>query len=314
MHIMVTGSTGFVGSHLVPLLLEEGYEVTGMARHPAGNLGHYPLFRFIRADTTRPGQWQDAVKEADAVINLAGVNIFRRWSRNAKKLIYDSRILTTRNVVAAIPEGRPITFCSASAVGFYGPREDEELDESASAGNDFLARLSVDWEQEARQAEKKGARVVLNRFGIVLSENGGALAAMLPAFRMGMGGPLGSGRQWFSWIHLDDLLAAHLFVLQSPEIEGPINFTAPGPVRNRELAKTLGRVLHRPSFFKVPGFALRLAAGEFGEVLLNGQRVIPRKLREHGFGFQYAELEDALRASVKGSLNPDKDEQPDSGG
>jgi len=299
MHIMVTGSSGFVGTRLVPLLLDKGYEVTGIARHPSNISGNHPLFNFIEADGTQPGQWQEAVKSVDAVINLAGVNIFRRWSARSKKLIYDSRILTTRNLVEALPDGKPVVFCSTSAVGFYGFRDDEPLDESATAGDDFLARLSVDWEHEARQAEKKGARVVLDRFGIILGKNAGALASMLPAFRMFVGGRLGSGKQWFPWIHLDDLAAAHLFVIQNPEVSGPVNFTAPHPVRNREFAQTLGKVLRRPSFFKVPGFVLRLAAGELGEVLLNGQRVIPQKLQDQGFVFQYPQIEDALRASTK---------------
>jgi hypothetical protein len=295
MHVLVCGSSGFVGSRLVPFLIEKGHQVTGMARHPSRDGFEHPAFRFLEGDGTRPGDWQDAAREADAVINLAGVSIFRRWSAKAKKEIYDSRILTTRHVVAALPENRPAAFLNTSAVGFYGPRGEETVDESTPAGDDFLARLSVDWEAEARAAEKKGARVVLDRFGIVLSRGGGALAGMLPAFRLGAGGPLGSGRQWFPWIHMEDLLAAHLFVLERPEVSGPVNFTAPNPVRNRDLAKSLGRVLNRPAFLRMPGFLLRAAAGEFGEVLLNGQYVLPAKLKEMGFAFSYPELEAALR-------------------
>ena len=298
MHVLVTGCTGFVGARLIPCLLERDYRVTGIARRRPDQMAAYSGFRFIAADGTQPGDWQDAVQEADAVINLAGLSIFRRWREKTKKQIYDSRIQTTRNLVEALPEKKPVVFCSTSAVGFYGPRGDEVIDESASPGDDFLARLAVDWEAEARGAEKKGARVVLGRFGIVLDKHGGALGSMLPAFRMFVGGPLGSGRQWFPWIHLDDLAAAHLFVLENPEAAGPFNFTAPKPVRNRELARSIGRVLGRPSFFKVPGFVLRAAAGEFGEVLLHGQQALPRRLMDMGFEFKYPELEDALRASL----------------
>jgi len=298
MHVLVTGCTGFVGAHLVPFLLEKGHQITGIARRRPAQMAGHPAFRFIAADGTQPGDWQDAVQEADAVINLAGLSIFRRWSEKTKKQIYDSRIQTTRNLVDALPEDKSLVFLSTSAVGLYGPRGDEIVDESASAGDDFLARLSVDWEGEARAAEKKGARVVIDRFGIVLDKDGGALANMLPAFRMFVGGPLGSGRQWFPWIHLDDLMAAHAFVLETPEAAGPFNFTAPEPVRNRDLARTIGRVLKRPSFFKVPGFVLRAAAGEFGNVLLTGQQAVPRKLMDMGFRFKYPELDDALRASL----------------
>lgn len=294
MNVLVTGSSGFVGSHLIPFLIESGYQAVGVDRMPAKKPIPEPGFRFIEADTTHPGDWQDAVNEADAVINLAGVGIFRRWSPKAKKLIYDSRILTTQNVVAALPEGKETVFCSTSAVGFYGPRGDETIDESAAAGDDFLARISIDWEGEALKAEKKGARVVLDRFGIILGRDGGALGAMLPAFRMGVGGPLGSGRQWFPWIHITDLVRAHRFILEHPELRGPVNIAAPNPVTNRELAQTIGKVLNRPAFFKVPGFVLRLAAGEFGKMLLSGQRVYPAKLLEKDFEFKYPALEQAL--------------------
>jgi hypothetical protein len=295
MHVFITGSSGFVGSHLVSVLLEKGHRVTGMARHPSSAFPDHPEFRFVEGDGTEEGKWQEAVREADAVVNLAGVSIFRRWSEKTKKAIYDSRILTTRNLVAALPEKKEVILCSTSAVGFYGPRGEEPVDESASAGDDFLAGLSVDWENEALAAEKKGARVVIDRFGIVLGKNGGAFANMLPAFRMFVGGPIGSGRQWFPWIHLDDLLSAHLFVLENPDAKGPVNFTAPNPVRNQELADSLGKVLGRPSFFRVPGFVLKTAAGEFGEVLLKGQYVVPKRLLDMGFSFRYPELEGALR-------------------
>lgn len=298
MNIVVTGSAGFVGSHLVPFLLDKGYEVTGVDRSPAKNPIDHSTFRFIEADSTQPGDWQDAVNAADAVINLAGVGIFRRWTKQAKALIYDSRISTTRNVVSAMPERKDAVLCSTSAVGYYGARGDETVDESASPGDDFLAELAVDWEKEALTAEKKGARVVLDRFGIVLGKNGGALNSMLPAYRMFVGGPLGSGRQWFPWIHMADLVSAHLFVIENPDISGPVNFNAPNPVRNREFSKTIGRVLNRPSIFRVPGFLLRMAAGEFGEMLLNGQRVYPKKLIDQGFEFTYPELETAVRAAI----------------
>ena len=298
MNLLVTGSSGFVGAHLVPYLLDNGYQVTGVDRSPPKNPAGHGSFHFIEADTTRPGEWQDAVSAADVVINLAGVSIFRRWTKKAKALIYESRILTTRNVVHAMPEGKAMVLCSTSAVGFYGPRGDEIIDESASAGDDFLARVGVDWENEALKAEKKGARVVLDRFGIILGKNGGALASMLPAYRMFVGGPLGDGRQWFPWVHMNDLVAAHLFVIENPEVSGPVNFNAPNPVRNRELSETIAKVLNRPAFFRVPGFVLRTAAGEFGEMLLNGQRACPKKLIDSGFKFKYPELESAIRASI----------------
>ena len=301
MHVLVTGSSGFVGNHMVPFLLENGYQVTGVDRAPAKNPITGDGFRFIEADTTQTSDWQDAVNEADAVINLAGVSIFRRWTEKTKKLIYDSRILTTRNVVAAIPEDRETVLCSTSAVGFYGARGDEAIDESASAGDDFLARISIDWEGEAIKAEKKATRVVLDRFGIILGKAGGALGTMLPAFRLGLGGPLGNGNQWFPWVHIADLIRAHRFVLEQPDISGPVNFTAPNPVRNRDLAKSLGKALNRPAFFKVPGFVLRLAAGEFGEVLLNGQRVYPAMLLDKGFEFTYPTIEQALRDALASS-------------
>ncbi|MBS3758740.1 MAG: TIGR01777 family oxidoreductase [Desulfobacterales bacterium] len=298
MAILVTGSSGFVGAHLVPALLENGYQVMGVDRLPPKQPIQDSAFRFIEADTSQPGSWQEAIEEADAVVNLAGVNIFRRWSKQAKALIYNSRITTTRNLVEALPEGKGVVFCSTSAVGYYGYRGDETVDESGAAGSDFLAKIAVDWEGEALKAEKKGARVVLDRFGVILGKNGGALASMLPAYRMFVGGPLGNGKQWFPWVHMDDLVSAHLFVLENPQISGPVNFSAPNPVRNREFSATLARVLNRPAFFKMPAFLLRLVAGEFGDMLLNGQRVYPKKLVEQGFEFKYPELEAAVRAVV----------------
>lgn len=274
--------------------------MSGVDRHPGKASGSRSGYRFIEADISRPGSWQKAVKEADAVINLAGVNIFRRWSEETKKAIYESRILTARNVVEALSGERAAVLINTSAVGFYGPRGDEAVDESASAGDDFLARLAVDWEHEARQAENKGARVVLARFGIILDKSGGALASMLPAFRMFMGGPLGSGRQWFSWIHLKDLVAAHIFVIENPEISGPVNFTAPEPVRNRDFVRTLGQILGRPAFLRVPGFVMRIAVGELADVLVKGQRVYPAKLEKAGFSFSCPKLDQALRASLQG--------------
>jgi uncharacterized protein (TIGR01777 family) len=214
-------------------------------------------------------------------------------------IIYDSRILTTRNIAAAMGEGKDAVLCSTSAVGYYGFHGDEELSENDGPGDDFLASVCVDWEKEAQKAAEKGVRVVLTRFGIVLGKTGGALGQMIPAFNKFVGGPLGSGKQWFSWVHMEDLLQAFVFVLDHETVQGPVNFCAPNPVRNKTLAKALGKVLSRPSFIKTPALTLRLALGEFGSVLLKGQRVLPTSLLEQGFQFQYPEIEGALQALLK---------------
>lgn len=197
-----------------------------------------------------------------------------------------------------MPKREGVLLCSTSAVGYYGFRGDEELTEEDHPGSDFLAKVCIAWEREAHRAADKGTRVVITRFGIVLAKTGGALGQMIPAFKRFMGGPLGSGTQWFSWIHMEDLVSAFLFVIDHQDIHGPVNFTAPNPVRNRELAKALGTALIRPSSLKTPAFALRLVLGEFGLLLLKGQRVTPAKLMHHGFVFRYPEITNALQDIV----------------
>ena len=294
MNVFITGGSGFVGRHLAEALLQDGHRVTAVGRRPDLQGSDHPAFRYLAADTTRAGDWQAALQAHDAVVNLAGQSIFTRWTDRAKQQIYDSRILTTHNLVAALPEGRETILCSTSAVGYYGDRGEDALSEEAPPGDDFLARLGQDWEREALVAEAKGARVVLPRFGIVLARGGGALARMLPAFRCFLGGPLGSGRQWFPWIHADDLVAALRFLIDTPALRGPFNCTAPAPVRNRELARILGRRLHRPSSLPAPAFMIKLVLGEFGQVLLGSQRALPEKLTAAGFTFQYPDLDAAL--------------------
>ncbi len=300
MKYLITGGTGFVGRHLSNFLLKRGHEVIAVGLRATPEIAQQETFRYISADTSQPGDWQDAVNEADAVYNLAGKTIFKRWTESYKQLIYDSRILTTRNIVDALPKNKQITLCSTSAVGYYGNRNDETLTEDSTGGDDFLARVGFDWEGEAFKAEEKGIRVVMARFGIVLGKDGGAMAKMMPAFKSFTGGPLGSGMQWFPWIHMADILSALMFIVENRDIKGPVNFTAPNPIRNRELAKTLGKVLKRPAFLSVPGFMIRLAMGEFGNTLLASQRAVPEKLLKHGFTFRFAELEDAIRDIVKG--------------
>jgi len=298
MKVLITGGLGFVGTQLSERLLEKGHGVT-IVDHSLHRHSRTPrAAKYVSADTTVPGPWQEELGRQDAVVNLAGASIFSRWNEKTKKLLYDTRILTTRHVVEGLTGNPNTLLCSTSAVGYYGFCGDEELAEEAPPGDDFLASLCVDWEKEAQKASAKGCRVVITRFGIVLGKTGGALGQMIPAFKRFVGGPLGSGKQWFSWIHMEDLLRAFLFVMDTKEITGPVNFCAPNPVRNRDLAKALGKVLSRPSFVKTPGFALRLAMGEFGSVLLEGQRVLPAKLLSHGFTFQYPEITEALQEAV----------------
>ena len=295
MKVFLTGGTGFVGTYLTRLFIAEGHEVTILTHERKEPSPKMNGLSYISGNPVAKGRWQKAVPEHDVVINLAGASIFSRWTDSYKELLRQSRILTTRHLVEALrDDAKHVTFFSTSAVGIYGFHEDEELTESAAPGSDFLARLAYDWEKEALRAQDKGARVVLTRFGIVLGKNGGALGQMIPLFKYFMGGPLGSGRQWFSWVHMDDLVAAFAFLMERRDIQGAVNLCSPQPVRNRELARAIGRILHRPSCMPAPGFMIRLILGEFGNVLLKGQRVVPRVLLDAGFQFQYPAIEDAL--------------------
>ncbi|MBI5844169.1 MAG: TIGR01777 family protein [Deltaproteobacteria bacterium] len=294
MKILITGGLGFVGTCLTGRFLEEGHSVTSLDRAPHARLAH-PGYAYLSADTTLPGPWQEVVATHDAVVNLAGATIFKRWNDAYKKAVWDSRILTTRNLVQAIPEGSGITLLSTSAAGYYGFRGDEECSEDTLPGDDFLARVCVGWETEAKKAADRGARVVITRFGVVFGKNGGALSQMAKTFRLGVGGPLGSGNQWFSWIHIEDLASAMLFCLNNKAVSGPLNFMAPYPVRNRDMAKALGRVLKRPAVIPAPAWAVKLALGEFGDAILHGQRGVPTGLSKLGFTFKYPEIEGAMR-------------------
>lgn len=300
MKILITGGTGFVGTQLTSRLLREGYEVTILTRSLKRGKITQPNISYLEGDPTQKGPWQEKIKDHGAVINLAGASIFAKWTEEHKQAIRESRLRTTRNIVEGIPERDDQSFAlfSASAVGYYGFHEDEELTEDSPPGNDFLAQVARDWEEEASKAKEKGARVVITRFGIVLGEKGGALGQMVPLFKKYLGGPIGSGNQWFSWIHIKDLAEAFIFLRKKPTLAGPFNFCAPNPVRNKELAKALGKVLNKPSFMPAPGFLVRLFLGEFGSVILKGQKVIPRRLLDNGFQFQYPDLEKALKDIV----------------
>jgi uncharacterized protein len=297
MKILVTGGTGFVGTQLTTRLIQDGNEVTILTRSVKGSKAPSTGISYLQGDPTQKGPWQESIKNHDAIINLAGASIFSKWTEEYKKLIIESRMTTTRNLVEGIPaqSDKKITLFSTSAVGYYGFHGDEELTEQAPPGNDFLARLAVEWETEAFKAKERGARVVITRFGIVLGEKGGALGQMIPLFKKFIGGPIGNGRQWFSWVHIKDLAEAFVFLTKHPEISGPVNLCSPNPLRNKDLAKALGKALHRPSFMPAPGFMIKLVLGEFGSVILEGQRVIPRRLLESGFAFQYPDIDKALQ-------------------
>jgi uncharacterized protein (TIGR01777 family) len=295
MNILVTGGSGFVGTAITDSLLRSGHRVVATGTSARPGLSQRDNFRYVQADTAREGPWQAELENVDGVVNLAGRSIMGRWTRRYKKTLYDSRVLTTRNVVDAMAVRRGTFLCSASAVGFYGDRGDDILNESEPPGSDFLAQLGQDWEAEALRAEEHGVRVVVMRFGIVLGRNGGAIAKMLPAFRMLAGGPLGDGRQWFPWIHIQDLAAACLFLIKDERLKGIFNFCAPYPVRNRDLAKTMGRVLGVPAIMPAPRPLLLLALGQSATALLQSLRVVPENLLKSGFSFKYPELDDALR-------------------
>lgn len=300
MHILITGGTGFIGRELAASLLADGHAVTVLTREITSSGNRVPNGAKAIRDLAR-------AEAVDAVVNLAGANLGgTRWNPVTKMGFRTSRIDTTRRLVDWMSRlgTRPKVLVSGSAIGWYGPHGDEVLTESAPAGSDFSATLCRDWEAEALKAAVLGVRVCTVRTGIVLGPSGpaggGALAQMLPAFRLGGGGPMGSGRQWMSWVHRADLVALIRFLIERETASGPYNGTAPEPVTNAEFAKTLGRVLKRPAILPMPGFALKLIVGEMAEILLSGQRVIPQAALDAGFAFRYPELEAALRDVLGG--------------
>jgi hypothetical protein len=298
MHVFMTGGTGFVGTTLSERLSALGHGVTVLTRSAVPEGEGRGGVRYVTGDPTQQGLWQEAVAGHEVIINLAGASIFKRWTKEVKRVIRDSRIKTTRNLVGALSGGsqKAVTLFSTSAIGYYGFHGDEALDEESSPGDDFLAHLSREWEAEALRAVQHGVRVVICRFGIVLGADGGALGQMVPVFKKGLGSPLGSGKQWFSWIHEQDLVNIYLFLMDKSDVSGPVNCTAPHPVRNEELTKALAHAMGKPAFMPaVPGFMVKLMMGEFGTVLLEGQKVTPKRLLGLGYPFRFPRIEAALQ-------------------
>lgn len=291
MRIVVAGGTGFLGRALVARLHAAGHTVAVLSRHPKGP----GQVQWDPADPT--GRWTHVLEGADAVVNLTGQPIDRRWTEKYKQELRDSRVLPTQTLAAAIRSlpRPPAVLVNASGVGVYGDRGDERLDEDSRPGSGFLASLGLEWEKAALEAAS-AARVVLLRSGVSLARNGGALPRIELPFRLFAGGPIGSGRQYFPWIHLDDWAAMAEWALGNSAISGPLDVTAPEPVTNREFARTLGAVLGRPSWMPVPEIALKIAFGEMADTLLASQRVLPAKASAHGFRFAHPSLERALRA------------------
>jgi uncharacterized protein (TIGR01777 family) len=307
MRVTVTGASGLIGSALVAELRERGEQVTVLSRDPSRALESLGV-EAVGWDPLAEPAPVAALAGADAIVHLAGENIAQRWSAQAKRAIRESRVLGTANLLAGLEAagregdsrggGGPRILISGSAVGYYGPRGEEPLDEDSPAGNDFLAETCVAWEAEAAKASEFGMRVVLVRTGVVLDRDGGALAKMLPPFRLGVGGPVAGGAQYMSWVHREDLVGMICAALEDERWSGPVNGTAPGPVTNREFSHALGRELHRPSLLPVPGFALGLLYGEMAEIVTTGARVMPAKPLVLGYDFRHPELEEALRSAL----------------
>ncbi len=296
MNIVITGGTGFVGRPLCATLVRAGHRVRVTSRAPARAASQLPgEIEVVRPSSA--GAWVEAMRGADAVINLAGESIADgRWTARRKQALRQSRILMTRSIVDACRDlgSPPPVLVSASAIGYYGPHGDELIDETAPPGSDFLAQLCVDWESEALRAAEFGMRVVLPRIGVVLGDGGGALQRMVPPFRAFVGGPLGNGRQWMSWVHRLDVVALLVEAIENERMFGPINATAPDPRTMRDFSRALGAALRRPSWIPVPALALRIALGEMAGMLLTGQRVVPAAAEAAGFRFCYPILGDAL--------------------
>ncbi|MCX8104145.1 MAG: TIGR01777 family oxidoreductase [Candidatus Bipolaricaulota bacterium] len=296
MTILITGATGFLGRRVCDVLGQTGHTLVALSRDPQRAKQRVPAL----AEAFAWDSLSQALTGCDAVIHLAGETVAGRWNDAKKRAIRDSRVTSTRDLVNALAQlsTRPKVLISASAIGYYGDRGEEPLTEDSSPGSDFLAQVCQDWESEAARAENLGVRVARLRIGLVLGPGGGALQAMLPIFKFGLGGPLGSGRQFWSWVHRDDVVGAIAFALEREDLRGPVNVTAPQPVRQREFAQILGRLLRRPAVLPAPALALKIALGEFADSLLSSQRVLPERLTKAGYEFRFAELELALREIV----------------
>jgi len=314
MRIVIAGGTGFIGGFLIPKLSAAKHQIIILSRNmePSPTRISSPVVPDSGAqlttewwDGTAVGRWAEAIDGADAVINLAGESIDgKRWTRARKLDLLNSRIFPTRAIVEAIrrAQRRPKVLVNASAVGYYGSVETGDVREAHPRGYDFLANLCGRWEDEARAAESFGVRVARLRFGIVLDKEGGALKKLLLPFRLFAGGWLGSGRQWFPWVHRDDVIGMIVFALENGAVSGPVNVAAPEPVTNKEFCRALGKVLNRPCWAPVPGFVLQVALGELSRMVLTGQRVVPRKALDAGYTFQYPSLSGALEAILPAGL------------
>jgi uncharacterized protein (TIGR01777 family) len=313
MKVFIAGGTGLIGNRLVRRLHErKNTTILVLSRRPAEARAQFGFAaNVIEGDPLQPGPWMEAVEDCDVVINLVGESIFaKRWSEDFKKLLIDSRVKSTENLGLALArrtrrkDGTPKLHINASATGYYGPHGDEELDENSPPGDDFLANVCKEWEKAIQQVEFSGVRTAYVRIGVVLDKEGGALPKLVGPFRIYMGGPVGSGNQYISWIHHEDLVSMILFLLDQPTAKGAYNGTAPTPVTNKELAVALGKQLNRPSFLPTPGFALKWVLGEVADVVTQGQRVLPRRALSAGFTFKYPTIEGALADLLKEEPEP----------
>lgn len=290
--IFITGGTGFVGGALLPHLIGRGHQLVLLARE-GERINISPGVTAVIGDSTKPGPWWDELKNCDAAINMAGTPIVGRWNADRKKQIRESRLLTTKNLVDALPDHKPFTLFSTSAVGVYGNAGEAELTEDAPPGTDYLAQVAVAWEREALRAKDKGARVVIGRFGIVLGTDGGAFPELVKNAKTLRGGPVGSGKQWISWIHREDLIRAIADLVENPQAQGVYNLCSPQPVRQGDLAQAIGKRLGMPTP-PAPAFLVRLLLGEMADIVLFSQRMAPRRLVESGFAHRFPTVESAL--------------------
>ncbi len=300
MNIIVTGGTGFIGKELVRHLLEANHSIVVLTRRIPERMNRINNLRYLHWDGKSDGVWTDEIEGADVIINLAGESIgTKRWSKKQKEKILSSRIDSTKAIVQAISRAtrKPEVLINASAVGYYGNiNEEVDVTESFPGGEGFLAMVVDSWEREALKVLEFGTRVVTLRTGVVLSETGGALKKMILPFKFFVGGPIGSGKQWFPWIHVDDLIGVILYTIKNFDVVGPLNVTAPQSITMKQFCSVLGEVMNRPSWIPVPAFVLKMLFGEMSEMILTGQRVVPSRLIENGFQFKYSNLDEALQS------------------